>query len=188
MESTGNRPRKSDARQPPEFLAVGRVVRPHGIRGALLVVAFSELIHELQADQQIFLGEEHTAVNVREFRSYKRGYLLFVEGCEDRNTAELWRDQRIYVRFTETDALPEGTYFHFQILGLTVETEGAERLGTIVNILQTGANDVYIVQDEVGKELLLPAIESVIREVDLENSRIVVTLLPGLRPNSGGST
>ncbi len=188
MRFTGNRSNSSDARQPPEFLAVGRVVRPHGIRGALLVEAFSELIHDLQADHQVFLGEEHKVVNVREFRSHKRGYLLSVEGCEDRDTAELWRDHRIYLRFEKTDALPEGTYFHFQILGLTVETEDAECLGTITNILQTGANDVYVVQDEAGNELLLPAIESVIREVDLENSRIIVTLLPGLRPNGGGST
>ena len=170
MDSTGNRSRTSDARQPPEFLAVGRIVRPHGIRGALLVEAISELIHDLRADQHVFLGEEHKVFNIRDFRSHKRGYLLFVEGCEDRNSAELWRDQRIYIRFDETDALPEGTYFHFQILGLTVETEEGERLGTIANILHTGANDVYIVQDEGGNELLLPAIESVIRKVDLENS------------------
>jgi 16S rRNA processing protein RimM len=188
MGSRENQSRSSDARRPPEFLAVGRVVRPHGIRGALLVEASSELIHDLRADQQIFLGEEHRLIKIRDFRPHKRGYLLFIEGCEDRNTAERWRDQHIYLRFEEIDALPEGTYFHFQILGLTVETADAECLGTIASILQTGANDVYIVKDDAGNELLIPAIESVIREVDLENSRIVVNLLPGLRPNDEGRT
>ncbi len=80
------------------------------------------------------------------------------------------------------DAAPlkKGQYYHHQIVGLAVVTAAGERLGTVEEILETGANDVYLVRRDDGRELLLPAIETVIEQIDLENKRLVVNLIPGL--------
>lgn len=171
--------------RPQEYIAVGRVVRPHGVRGALLVEAISEMIHSLQPSSRMFLGPEKTPETVRYLRSHQDRYLLAVEGCADRETAESWRGREVYVATGEAAPLPDGTYYHWQILGLQVVSEDGEDIGEIVKILETGANDVYVVQDPEGDEVLLPAIESVIRGVDLERGEMVVHLLPGLR--GGGS-
>jgi 16S rRNA processing protein RimM len=108
---------------------------------------------------------------------------LLLEGCEDRDSAEHWREQTIFIRLEEAEPLPEGVYYRWQILGLDVVSDQDEPLGKVEQILETGANDVYLVRDESGNELLLPAIESVILQVDLERGRLLVHLLPGLRPS-----
>lgn len=165
-----------------EYIAVGRVVRPHGVRGALLVEAISEMIHSLEPSTQLYLGREKVPAHVQYLRSHQDRYLLAIEGCQDREEAERWRGQELYLATGETARLPEGTYFHWQILGLEAVSEHGETLGEIVKILETGANDVYVVETPEGGEILLPAIESVILEVDLERGVVVVHLLPGLRP------
>jgi 16S rRNA processing protein RimM len=168
------------ARQPPEYLAVGRVVRPHGVRGGLKVSSNSELIYKLEPSVNIYLGAKKDPATVKTLRRHRKEFLMFIEGCTNRETAEKWRGATIYIRFASLAPLPEGEFFHWQIVGLHVITTAGEELGTIEEIMETGANDVYLVRDSTGKEILLPAIESVIQNVDLENERIVVRLIPGL--------
>jgi 16S rRNA processing protein RimM len=87
----------------------------------------------------------------------------------------------VAVRLGDLGPLPDGVYYHWEIIGLRVETEEGESLGSLGQILSTGANDVYVVRTPDGSELLLPAIAEVIRKVDLESGRMMVHLLPGLR-------
>ncbi len=77
--------------------------------------------------------------------------------------------------------LPGGKFYQYQLIGLRVVEENGEQVGTLTQILNTGSNDVYVVRDEVGKEILLPAISDVIRQVDMTEKTIVVHLLPGLK-------
>ena len=86
----------------------------------------------------------------------------------------------IFIRFEQSEPLAEDVYYHWQILGLEVVTVEDKHLGEIVEILETGANDVYIVRDPSEKEIMLPAIESVVQIVDLKNGRMIVKLFPGL--------
>lgn len=173
------------ARQPPEYLAVGRVVRPHGIRGALKVSAGSDLWPSIKASSKVYIGEAHTEAIVVENRPYRADYLLILEGCSDRNQAEALRGEEIFLRFEETEPLPEGVYYQWQIIGLVAETEQGRSLGVVEQILETGANDVYLVRTPSGDEILLPAVEHVIRKVDIAEGRMVVSLLPGLADESG---
>jgi 16S rRNA processing protein RimM len=103
-----------------------------------------------------------------------------LEGCSDREQAERFRAQDILIPLADADELPEGTYFHWQIIGLRVITESGDDLGEITEIIETGANDVYVVKRDSGQDLLLPAIEEVILDVDQERGRIKVHLLPGM--------
>jgi 16S rRNA processing protein RimM len=172
-----------NAQQPPEFLAVGRILRPHGVRGNLLIAAESEVIKSITPGSQIFLGPEHIPFNVRTFSSHRGQYLLSLEKLSSRDDAEAYRDSTLYIRFEDTSPLPENVYFYWQLLGLDVRSDEDERLGTLEEIIETGANDVYLVRSEMGEELLLPAIESVIQSIDLEKNLMIVHLIPGLRSN-----
>jgi 16S rRNA processing protein RimM len=180
MSSVSERAEEEHARQPPEYLAVGRVVRPHGVRGALMVESGSDLFPSIHPGTTVLLGDTHISAVVSENRPYRSGYLLFLEGFETRNQAESLRGKEIYLRFEETEPLPDGVYYQWQILGLEARTETGEVLGVVDQILETGANDVYLLRHPSDGEILLPAIPDVIREVDLDRGRIIVRLLPGL--------
>jgi 16S rRNA processing protein RimM len=178
-------PKPSDtarARKQPTFVAAGRVMRPHGVRGELRVEAVSHLMRSLQAGSRVYLGSRHAAARVASARLHGRHWLVRLEGCGDRETAERWRGAELGVRVDDLPPLPEGEYFYWQILGLQVVTEDGRALGTIEEILETGANDVYIVRSPDRPEVLLPAIQSVIRQVDLAAGEIRVRLIPGLIP------
>jgi 16S rRNA processing protein RimM len=168
------------AREPDEFLAVGRIVRPHGVRGALLVSPNSDLIRSLQIGQTASIGQG-AARKVRHLRAHQRNLIITLEGIEDRDSAENYRGEIIYLPLDAVRPLVEGEYFYWQILGMAVFSEDGEELGQVADILETGANDVYVVRQPGARDLLLPAIAEVIRRVDLDERRLTVRLLPGLR-------
>jgi len=105
--------------------------------------------------------------------------LLKLGGCDDRNAAEGLRGLLVQVPVDDAVPLEEGEYYHFQIVGLRVETDAGELLGRVVEVLETGANDVYVVRGPRG-EVLLPAVESVVDVLDPAAGRMVVHLLPGM--------
>jgi 16S rRNA processing protein RimM len=168
------------ARQRPEYLVVGRIIRPHGIRGALAVDAESDLITSVGPGDILYIGAESIPVTVDFLRPHRTRYLLQIEGSTSREEAEHYRGWELKLRFDDVESLPEGMYYHWQILGLRVFTEAGEDLGQIEQIIETGANDVYLIRKAGGGEVLLPAIESVILNVDLGSGRMTVRLLPGL--------
>lgn len=166
--------------RPAEHVAVGRVVRPHGVRGTLLVEPISELIHSLEPGAEVLLEGQQQPTRVVYLRAHQDRYLLQVEDCNDRDEAEQYRGEEVLLTGEQAEELPEGTYYHWQIIGLAVVDESGGKLGNVARILETGANDVYVVEREGKKDLLLPAIDSVVLEVDLAQEQIVVRLLPGL--------
>jgi 16S rRNA processing protein RimM len=169
-----------EPREPPEFLSVGSVVRPHGVHGALVLEANKDTIHSVIPSHSVYLGPEKAHRMVRSIRPHRGRFILCIEGCEDRKAAERWRGAELFISFGDAEPLREHEYYYWQIIGLKVQTEDGQHLGRLEQIIETGVNDVYLVRTETGGELLLPAIESVIRDVDLEGQKIVVHLLPGL--------
>jgi len=169
---------ESGARPPGETLAVGRIVRPHGVRGGLLLEPYSELVTALAAGTRVFLGEGRRAATVAGFRRHGNRYLLELKGCASREAADVWRSAEVRVAAEQVAALAPGTYFHWQILGLTVVTDQGVVLGQVTEILTTGANDVYVVRGE--REILLPATDEVVRQVDSAGGQMTVHLLPGI--------
>ena len=162
-----------------EFVVVGTVVKPHGIRGGLTVEPISDMLSGLQAGDRVFVGAQRRPHAIRSLQPHKQRYLVFLDQIETRAQAEALRQAELSLRFDQAQ-LPPGTYFHWQLVGLDVETEDGRGLGRVSEILATGANDVYVVRSGSGKELLLPAIQSVVREVDLEQGKIIVSPLPGM--------
>jgi len=110
--------------------------------------------------------------------------LLTVEGVTDRTSAEALRGGFLKIRQEELTPLPPGRYYHFQLAGLSVHTGEGEDLGTVEEVIPTGSNLVLVVRNR-GREVLLPFIDDVILDVDLDAGKITVRLLEGLLPEGG---
>jgi 16S rRNA processing protein RimM len=156
------------------FLAVGRLQRTHGVRGEMLMEVITDFPERLRKGKEVYIGSDHTSVCLSSVRRADRALLVAFEGYEDVNRAAALRNQIVYVRSDQIPALPEGVYYHHQLLGLRVVDEDGRVLGELEQILETGANDVYLVRMADGEELLLPAIQEVIIGVDLEEGTMRV--------------
>ncbi|MFC2029264.1 ribosome maturation factor RimM [Chloroflexota bacterium] len=168
----------------PRFLVVGQVLGAHGLRGELKVRVLTDDPLRFRRLQQVFLGlDDRTPVpwTVRGSRLHKGNVLLMLEGCNDRTTVETLRGFLVHVPLEEALSLEEGEYYEHQIVGLEVWTVAGEELGTVAEIIFTGANEVYVVRGDSRNEILVPAIESVVLEVDLETERILIELPEELR-------
>jgi len=161
-------------------VVAGRIVRPHGVSGQVSVEPASELIERVRPGQAVQLGEHGRPSRVVSIQPYQARYLVRLEGCETREAAETLRGAVMECPFEDLGPLPEGVYFRWQIIGLRAVTDEGTDLGEIVEVLSTGANDVYEVLRADGKRVLLPAISSVVLEIDLEHGLARVHLLPGL--------
>ena len=165
---------------PIEFLAIGRVLRPHGVRGELLLETLTDFPEHLNEVETVYLGEAAEPHPLEDARRHRGQLLIRLADCSNRDTADAFRNQLVRIKFADSPPPPSGSYYQHQIIGLAVVTEDGEALGTVTEIIETGANDVYVVAG-AGGELLLPAIGSVIRRVDLKARTIIVHLLEGLR-------
>jgi 16S rRNA processing protein RimM len=163
-----------------DFLAVGRVLRPHGVRGELLLASLTDFPEHLSQQKTVYLGEPPVPHPLAGVRIHRGQLIIRLADCGDRAAADAYRDQIVQIEAQSAAPLPPGLYYHHQLIGLAVYTEDGEPLGELAEVLETGANDVYVVNGPQG-ELLLPVIADVIRGVDLEARRLTVHLLDGLR-------
>ena len=129
---------------------------------------------------QLYAGESHQPLFINTLRTSNQALLISFAGIETPEAAGLYRNTLVYVRAEDRPELPEGDYYHHQLLGMQVVREDGEILGEVTQILQTGSNDVYVVTTQTGKEILLPAIDPVMLNVDLDKREITVRILPGL--------
>lgn len=164
----------------PVFVLVGILRRPHGLRGEALVSVETDFPERLKKGLKLFLGEDHTQLTIRSRRTTNEGLLLAFEEFSDRESLARIRNESLFVRASDSPKLPAGQVYQHQLIGLDVFTQEGSLLGKLVEVIDTAANDVYVVHSSQKKEILLPAIRDVIRNVDLENKRMTVHLLPGL--------
>jgi len=168
------------AGQEPRFIAVGQVVKPHGVRGEVAVEVLTDFPGRFALLERVYLSEDDPRpVALESVRFHKGRALLKLGGYDDRTAVEALRGELVLVPIDEAMPLEPDQYYQDDLIGLEVWTTDEEYLGQVVEILETGANDVYIVQGERG-EILLPAIADVIQWIDLEENRMVVELMEGL--------
>jgi 16S rRNA processing protein RimM len=178
-----NKPAGSTAAGGPAFLAVGKVRRPHGVHGEVVVEIYTDFPEHLNPNQSIYLGEKHMKLDISGQRLHNEGLLLSFVGITTPEQAGRFRNQVLSIPTSEASELPKGEFYFHDLLNLEVVDKAGILLGTLTEILETGANDVYVVTDASGRELLLPAIPDVILDVDLGARIIKVHLLPGLIEN-----
>jgi 16S rRNA processing protein RimM len=178
MADTTNAPGSPDGE--PVYLAVGFLRRAHGVRGEMIMDLHTDFPERLQSGRTLFVGDKHKPMTLAGARPHAKGMLVKFKGIETPEDAGKLRNQWVYVRATDVPGLPEGKIYQHEIFGFKVVDENDNPLGELVEIIETGANNVYVVRDESGKEILLPAIPSVILELDSDRRLMRVHLLEGL--------
>jgi len=169
-----------------DYLVVGQIGRPHGIHGEGHVHVYTDFPERLKPGVTLFVGEDYKPVKIRSSRWKNQVLLLAFEEYLTREEIATLHNQYLYVRADDRPSLPLGEYYHHQLLGLNVFARDLESapslqlLGQITEIISTGANDVYVITNDSGKELLIPALESTIVSIDINQGQMIVHLLPGL--------
>lgn len=160
----------------PEFLAVGKLRRPHGIRGDLVMEILTDFPERLRPGKPVFVGEqEHRPMKISKAHQHSGKLLIGLEGIETREQAGELRNQYVFILTRSAPRLPKGEYYHHELLGLKVLDEQGNTLGILAEILETRANDVYIIRSEDANDLLLPAVDNeVIIQVDLKRQEMIV--------------
>lgn len=151
----------------PLMLAVGKLRRPHGVSGEIQMEVYTDFPERLQPQKTVYVGPAYEPLQIASLRRHNLLILISFDGFEDRDQVGRLRNQIVYVSGESLPALPEGEYYHHELLGLAVFNESGVGLGVLTEILETGANDVYLVETAEGKELMLPAIDDVILAIDL---------------------
>lgn len=162
------------------MIMVGEISGAHGIRGQVKVESLTDFPERRFAPgAEVYIEKQRRWAKVQSSGLHKGLYLLGLEGIADRDTAQSLLHTYICIAREELEELPEGEYYHFQLVGLRVYEE--ERLlGELVEVMQTGANDVYVIRDGQGAEILLPALKSCILQVDLAAGLMRVRIPEGL--------
>ena len=166
--------------EPPDgHVVVGRVIGAWGIRGDVKVQPQTDFSDRFAAGTELFVnGAPDSVVSSRPHRA---GLVVRLKGARDRTKAESLRNALLTVRESDIAPLPDDTYYHFELIDMRVVSEDGESLGAIAEILDTSANDVYIVRGESGRDLLIPAIREFVLDVDVEAGVMTVRLVDGMR-------
>ena len=163
----------------PKHLIIGRVLKPWGVRGEMKIEILTEFPERFASLRQVLLGDDAKPFSVERARLHGNAALLTLKGIDSPAAAAKLRDQLVQVALEDAVKLPKGKHYLYQLIGLRVVTVDGEALGEITDVLDTGANDVYIVHDG-AREVLIPAIEDVVKEISLERGEVVIKLIEGL--------
>lgn len=166
-----------------DLLQVGVITTTHGVRGEVKVFPTTDDSARFKELKKVLLdtGKGTLELEIAGVKFFKNLVILKFKGIDDINEMEKYKKCGLYVAREDAVALDENEYFIADLIGLKVWSDEDEELGELTDVLQTGANDVYVVRQEDGEELLLPAIRECVKEVDLKKGKILVHLLKGLR-------
>jgi 16S rRNA processing protein RimM len=164
----------------PVHLVIGFLRRPHGVSGEIIMDVHTDFPERIKSGKKVLIGEKRQPLTLDTVRPHANGLLVSLRGVDTPEEAGKFRNQWVYVKASEVPPLPEGKHYKYELVGLDVIDDNGNALGKLTEILETGANDVYIVRDDSGKEILLPAIPPVILNIDMEQRVMKVHLLEGL--------
>lgn len=166
-------------------VGIGEITAPQGVRGEVRVLPLTDFPDRFETLAEVWLGApRQELVAIESVRPHKGFFLVKFRGIDDRDQAETLRGVRLEIEEEDLVPLKPGEYYVHQLQGCQVLTVEGRSLGTLVDVYRTGANDVWVVQGDVSRgearEVLIPALKDVVREVDLEARRLVIAPLPGL--------
>ena len=165
-----------------EYLIVGTITSTHGIRGEVKVFPQTDDMARFKKLKEVWLdtGKEKKLLHPESAKFFKQFVILKFKEFNDINEVEGLRGKTLYVDRKNAVSLRKDEYFIADLIGLDVVREDASKVGVLKDVMQTGANDVYVIEKEDGSELLLPAIKECILKVDMEARVMTVYVLPGL--------
>ena len=165
-----------------KYLEIGQIVNTCGIKGMVKVKPFTDDIKRFDKLETIYIENKsgRKEYEVQEVKYHKNMVLMKLRDINTMEEAELLRQSYLLVDREKEEPLEEGVYYIVDLLGLEVFTDEGQLLGKVDDIFNTGSNDVYVVKDELGKQVLLPGIPEVLKEINLEEGKITVHLIAGL--------
>jgi 16S rRNA processing protein RimM len=166
----------------PELIAVARIIKERGIKGEVRALPLSVAalaIPELTEVEILSRSGNQETFKIRSFRSDKDSLILAFEGIDRREDASRLRDAVIQIQKKFLPPLQENEYYHWQIIGLKVITAAGEIVGEVTDIMETGTNDIYVVQG-AGREVLIPAVKDMVSAIDLDAGTVTITPIEGL--------
>ena len=165
------------------LLRVGVITSTHGIKGEVKVFPTTDDANRFKKLKKVILdtGKEKIDMEIASVRFFKNMVILKFKGIDDINDVEKYKKAELYVTRENAVPLKKDEYFIADLIGVEVTSDEGEALGVIDDVLQTGANDVYVIKKAGCQDLLVPAIKACIKEVDIENQKMIVHLLAGLR-------
>jgi len=159
------------------FITIGRILAHWGIEGKLKVKVITDFPQRFAPSSTVYINQQPMTIDSTE--KHKGEVIIKLNAVDSIEAARQLRGQPIEIHPSQVYPLPEGQYYHFQLIGLEVWTTQGELLGNITEILTGESNDNYVVKGDEG-EILIPAIEDVVKSIDLNKGRIVIEAIPGL--------
>lgn len=165
-----------------DLLQVGVITQTHGIRGEVKVFPTTDDANRFRKLKETILdtGKEKITLEIEGVKFFKQYVILKFKGYDNINDVETWRQKDLLITREQAVTLQPDEYFITDLIGLLVKDDTGAEVGTVKDVLETGANDVYVVALPNGKELLLPAIKDCILNVDIEAGEMTVHILDGL--------
>ncbi len=157
-------------------MTIGRIVAPHGIRGEVKLVLTTDRPEMISELRRAYLDGSDTPVRIARLRigGNRREAILKLQGTNDRNAAELLRGSIVQIRGDQLAPPEEGSFFHFQIVGLLAEDETGRPLGEVTEIIEAGEVDVYVITGEDGSQQLFPALSDVVLSIDPPSRKMII--------------
>ena len=182
-KNSNNKDAGSPTKGEPDYLIVGYLRRAHGVRGEMVMEVHTDFPERLKPETKVFVGKDYQPMMIVTARKHGEGLLIKLNGVDTPEDAARYRNQLVYVTAADRPPLPKGQFYVHELIGFdVVDEEGL--IGKLTEILQTGANDVYVVMRPDASEVLLPVIPSVILGIEADRRLIRVHLIPGLLDES----
>ncbi len=162
-----------------EYIQVGKIANTHGIKGDVKVLPLTDEKERFEELKTVFIGDEKLKLEIVKVGYIKGNVLLRFRNYDNINDVEKFKNNTVWIDENDKVKLPKYSYFIHDIIGLEVYLIDGTYLGKVKDVLQPGANDIYVVKND-GKEYLIPAIKDVVKEVNMEESKIIIEPLEGL--------
>lgn len=165
-----------------DLLQAGVITTTHGIRGEVKVFPTTDDVHRFEDLDSVLLdtGREYMELEIENVKYFKQYAILKFKGIDNINDIEKYKGRSLYVTRDQAIPLEEDEYYIADLMGLDIYLENGEKFGILKDVMETGANDVYIVETEEGKEVLIPAIHECVLDIDVEENRMEIHLMDGL--------
>lgn len=163
-----------------DYIQVGKIINTHGIKGYVKIVPLTDDKTRFDDLETVHIENEDEQFNIEKVWYKQNHVMVKFKGYDNINDVNKFKDRLVLINKEDAIDLPENTFFIYDIIGLNVYNMEGEEIGRVKNVLQPGSNDVYVVKGKGKKDILIPAIKDVVKEVNLEEGKIIIDPIEGM--------